>query len=147
MYPSMEAGGVIDYQQQQHQQQQQQQQQQQYRNGGVSWDPAPRVTGWEGGEMSYMVPQHLPSPHQPAIARRPITGNNYAPGYPRPHFTSSPVPTGPPPQPQFIRHGCSHKVKTKFMSKLGLRSKGILFLLTGLTTKIVTTFQRWSWYI
>ena len=121
MYPSMEAGGIIDYQhqqqqQQQHHHQQQQQQQQQYRNGGVAWDAAPRWDAGGGGgpEMSYIVPQHLTSPHQPAMAaaaaaaRRPITGNSYAPqpapGFARAaHFTSSPVPGGPPPPPQFIR--------------------------------------------
>ena len=74
----------------------------QYRNGGGGGG------GWEGGEVAgYLVPPAHLSPqqmHQP-VARRPITGNSFAPpGQPtaaayRPshqqqHFAASP---GPPP--------------------------------------------------
>jgi hypothetical protein len=74
----------------------------QYRNGGGC--------GWDGGELSYLVPPAHLSPqqqqqmHQP-VARRPITGNSFAPPSPaaaayRPHqhFAASP---GPPPA-QFL---------------------------------------------
>lgn len=74
----------------------------QYRNGGGGGGGG----GWDGGELSYLVPPAHLSPqqqqqmHQP-VARRPITGNSFAPpGQPaaayRPHqhFAASPGPPG-----------------------------------------------------